>query len=313
MTLAERLRRLLLLFSLLLVALAGPLLFVDALASVALLGLAGLAFGLAFVALARPTHTSRVLDDASHTSATDSLAPLVVAADTAQTPSGDASEEMTSPDEAPVADERIVPPSPSTMARRPAVAWLWLSGALLVGLAIGVLANRVLPAPRADAPAVLLEPLHSPLVSSIRNLEAISSLIESRVVVGDEEWAVLHPALDIGQAADIFDGRPDTLMRGQSANPFIFEVRYPQPKPATGVILHLARMSDFKITITATTPDGKAIAVDQEYTEELVDPVLEFAIPGGAQSLQSVRVEILDRRAPPQEGFHTHVREFRLR
>lgn len=206
---------------------------------------------------------------------------------------------------------------PLVASAQPATtAWLWLIGAFLAGVSIGVLTNRILPAPYANPSSAQypapVEPL-SPLVSPIGKLEATSSLIESRVIVAGEEWTVLHSVLDIGQAADIFDGKPETLMRGKSANPFIFEVRYPRPKPAGSVILHLARMSDFEITITAVTTDDETLTFGKAYVEELVDPVLEFEVPGGARPLRSVRVAILDRRAPPQEGFHTHVREFALR
>lgn len=299
---AERLQRLLLLFSLLLGIVAAPLFLVNTWGAIALFLLAGLGIGLGIVARVYPTYVAR----GSRNVAGDA---------TSQPP---AAPPTTGVEESAAATE-VVPPialTSETHTQRSTTTWLWLIGALLAGVSIGVLANRVLPAPYTNPDsaqdAAPVEP-SSPLVSPIRKSETTSSLIESRVIVAGEEWTVLHSALDIGQAADIFDGRPETLMRGESANPFIFEVRYPQPKPAGSVVLHLARMSDFEITITAATADGETLTFGEAYVEELVDPVLEFAVPGGVRPLRFVRVAILDRRAPPQEGFHTHVREFALR
>ncbi|MFC1466174.1 MAG: hypothetical protein ACFLMY_15135 [Candidatus Brachytrichaceae bacterium NZ_4S206] len=309
---AERLQRLLLLFSLLLGIVAAPLLLVNTWGAIVLFLLAGLGISLGIVARVYPTYIARGSRNVEGDSASQPPA--------APPTTGEATTRMEIAGvEESAATTEVVPPialTSETHTQRSTTTWLWLIGALLAGVSIGVLANRVLPAPYANPGSAQdtapVEP-SSPLVSPIRKPEATSALIESRVIVAGEEWAVLHSALDIGQAADIFDGRPETLMRGESANPFIFEVRYPQPKPAGSVVLHLARMSDFEITITAATADGETLTFGEAYVEELIDPVLEFEVPGGTRPLRFVRVAILDRRAPPQEGFHIHVREFALR
>ncbi len=315
---AERLQRLILLFSLLLGIAAAPLLFVNVWAAIALFILASLGIGLGTVARVYSTPITRdSLNAEGHSAVNPPAAPPATSEETKQTQIANIEETVaTTGAMQPTAGQPIAP-TPETHVRQYTTTWLWLIGALLAGIAVGVLANRILPAPHAnsvDAQDVApIESLSSSPVSPIHKPEATSGLIESRVIVAGEEWTVLHSALDIGQAADIFDGKPDTLMRGERANPFIFEVHYPQPKLASSVLLHLARMSDFEIAIAAATADGETLNFGGTYVEELVDPVLEFEVPGGTRPLRSVHVAILDRRDPPQEGFHTHVREFVLR
>ncbi|MCS6846771.1 MAG: hypothetical protein RMN52_03530 [Anaerolineae bacterium] len=313
---AERLQRLILLSSLLLGIAAVPLLLVNAWAALAILVLAGLGVGSVIVMRAQPAKVTHDPTEVEAFALPESQVAPTAAGEAAQTQHirAEASDSLAE-DEHPAADH-VTAQQSAASRQRSLITWLWLGGALLIGAVIGALVNRILPMPNAElagaSDIVSAEPI-SPLISPIRKPIATSDLVESRVVVAGEELTVLHSMLDIGQAADIFDARPETLMRGASANPFIFEVRYPQPKLAGRVVLHLARMSDFEITINAVTADGETLTFGRAYAEELIDPVLEFEVPGGARPVQAVRVAILDRRPPPQEGFHTHVREFALR
>ena len=177
-----------------------------------------------------------------------------------------------------------------------------------LGFAIGMVLDRIWTAAVGPSEATATSALNA-LLSAIRS----EGLVETTVQVGDEAIIVAHSELDIGQAADILDGDFNTLMRGKAANPFIFEVRYPRPRQARAVVLDLATMDDYEITLTVTRADGQAFAFREEGTTRLVDPSIEFSFPVGPQVIRKVRVEILDRRPPPQEGFHTHVRGFSLR
>lgn len=175
---------------------------------------------------------------------------------------------------------------------------------LVLGFALGMVLDRLLMAAvgaNAD--------LRSVLSSAI----AESRLVETRVEVGGEVIIVRHSALDIGQPADLFDDNFATLMRGKGDNPFIFEVRYSRPREARAVALDLATMEDYEITLTVKRADVRSFTMREEGVTRIVDPSIEFSFPAGMQVVQAVRIEILDRRPPPQEGFHTHVRGFSLR
>ncbi|BCX06023.1 MAG: hypothetical protein KatS3mg053_3961 [Candidatus Roseilinea sp.] len=231
--------------------------------------------------------------------------------------------------------------------------WLWgvmallLGGAVLIAIASGrspalpQLAPGSVRAPQADAVVSTRRPgrlavafmftlgfsagmvldrllmavvgTNADVLSALSSAIAESRLVETKVEVGGEVVTVKHSELDIGQPADIFDANFDTLMRGKGDNPFIFEVRYSRPHEARAVVLDLATMEDFEITLIVKQADGQSFTMREEGTTRLVDPSIEFAFPSGLQIIQAVRVEILDRRPPPQEGFHTHVRGFSLR
>lgn len=194
--------------------------------------------------------------------------------------------------------DAIVP----ALTRRPsrlAVAFMFV-----LGFAIGMVLDRLLMAAVGQ---------HGDVLSALSATIAESRLVETKVEVGGEVVTVKHSELDIGQPADIFDNNFATLMRGKGDNPFIFEVRYSRPREARAVALDLATMEDYEITLIVNRADGQSFTMREEGVTRVVDPSIEFNFPAGLQIIQAVRVEILDRRPPPQEGFHTHVRGFALR
>lgn len=314
MAASERLRRLLFFSSLVLVIAAAPLLWVSVPLGAAVVVLAGIIFWLARLINATPRRSIERADrDEERVSAAASAAPLRQRAEEEQ-------EDREEQDDVPAAASAVRPEHPTVARRLVVPLWVWLAGALLLGIAAGIALDQWLPEQQFDVATLesvgsspAQSPLASPFDPSAAGMTAAeSSLIEAQVRVSAQIVTVRHAELDIGRPDNIFDGDPATLMRGKSANPFIFEVHYAMPLTATAVILHLARMSDFQVTLIAFTADGRSLRFSREYAEELIDPVLTFEVPGGAQRLRAVRVAILDRRAPPAEGFHTHVREFRL-
>lgn len=185
-----------------------------------------------------------------------------------------------------------------------------------LGLSIGLIADRVLILVLPRPSPATISPLPTPLPAMPEAQE--DPLINDVVQIDGQTLLVAHSALDLGQVTDIFDDNFETLMRGAGANPFIFEVTYPQPREASRVVLDLASMDNFEIKVIVTQADGRSFTLKRQGTVRLVDPRLEFEFPGdngrdNRHSVKSVRVEILDRRPPPQEGFHTHVRGFALR
>ncbi|MBK9941535.1 MAG: hypothetical protein IPP13_07940 [Kouleothrix sp.] len=118
--------------------------------------------------------------------------------------------------------------------------------------------------------------------------------------------------LDIGQPGDIFDRNRDTLMRGLDANPRLIELRLDQPRALRAIGLDLATMPLFRVNVAATIAAGRALNAEHEYHDLPNDPHVELAFADDAVQVSAVRVEILDLRASPTEGFHIHVRELQL-
>ncbi len=183
-------------------------------------------------------------------------------------------------------------------------SWLAIAFMFVLGFAVGMVLDRLLMAATGAKGDVL-----SALAASITE----ARLIETKVRVGSEVITIRHSELDIGQPGHIFDDDFGTLMRGKGDNPFIFEVSYPQPREARAVVLDLATMEDYELKLVVTRADGQSFVMYEEGSTRLVDPSIEFSFPMGVQLIRTVRVEILDRRPPPQEGFHIHVRGFSLR
>jgi hypothetical protein len=205
-------------------------------------------------------------------------------------------------------------PQSAPEARRHA-SWLFPVSAFLIGLIGGVIVDRVVlwPASLTPSDAGGQRPPGPDLgsIAALLNPDT-TEFVRATIQIGGESVDVSYSPLDIGQIADIFDGRFDTLMRGRGANPYVFEVRYSQPRTANAVVLSLVSMDNYKIEVTAAEANSRSISIVKEGTELARDPTMRFTIPDGPRSIQSVRVEILDRRPPPQEGFHTHIREFAL-
>ncbi len=209
-----------------------------------------------------------------------------------------------------------IAPVPVAKKRRWKFSAPWVVGAFISGIVLGVGLDRLLFPLRNGAPAsqsgIVLPPILSPLRSSIlpsANNTTPDGLISERVRLGNDSVEFLHSALDIGSLVNAIDGDRETLMRGKSDNPFVMEIRYDQPKKLSAVGLQLGLLTDCKITFIATTDTGARVEWGDEWKNLTSEPNMTSQIPPNGQTLKSLRIEILDRRPPPGEGFHTHVRE----
>jgi 4-amino-4-deoxy-L-arabinose transferase-like glycosyltransferase len=149
--------------------------------------------------------------------------------------------------------------------------------------------------------------LNSPLP-----LPAPTELPGQLVTLDGGEVEIRHSALDIGQVQDALDKNPQTLMRGQADNPFVINLTFRQPRTLSGVALTLGSMTDVIFNATFVLEDGRISDATLESTTLPPDPRVELILAEGAQSVAQIQIEILDRRPPPGEGFHTHVREIDL-
>lgn len=152
----------------------------------------------------------------------------------------------------------------------------------------------------------------------VKNVDAIfaadraarARLVEEPLDVGGP-LVVAHSMLDIGAAANIFDGDPHTLMRGLEANPLIVELRFGAPRSVGGVTLTVASM-DLRLRLIATPTDGgPPITAEQTFTGLPPDPTVQLDLPGGATPLKTLRLEI--EQIGAGEVAHVHVRELALR
>ena len=159
------------------------------------------------------------------------------------------------------------------------------------------------------------QPLVSPLAvpANPENPTGVASPLKTTTAQLDgSEIEFSYSALDIGQLENALDNNPETLMRGAADNPFIIEMNFAQPRKLSGIALTTATMHDVGFYVTFTQEDGNITSAELVSKDLPTDPRVVLKIEGGPQTITHIRIEIMDQRAPPGEGFHTHVREIAL-
>ena len=124
---------------------------------------------------------------------------------------------------------------------------------------------------------------------------ARSALREEAVTVRGETWSVRHSATDMGSLPDLFDGRPETIVRGQEVNPLVFDVGFARPRSIAGVRLVLGAMDRAHVRLILTPEDGSAArAADLVVSNRPPRDAVVVALPGGPIRASRARVEIAD-------------------
>ncbi|MEO8430933.1 MAG: hypothetical protein ABI592_05440 [Acidobacteriota bacterium] len=124
---------------------------------------------------------------------------------------------------------------------------------------------------------------------------ARAALREEIVTVRGESWSVRHSQTDMGSLPDLFDGRPETIMRGQEVNPLVFDVGFSRPRPLSGVTLVLGSMDRAHIRLLVTPDGGGEPRVgDLVITNRPPRASVFVPLPGGSVLSARARVEIAD-------------------
>ena len=141
--------------------------------------------------------------------------------------------------------------------------------------------------------------------------QARQALREDTATLDGQQIIVRHSLLDVGQVADVFDGDDHTLMRGMEANPLIIELAFPSPRTVGRLGITVASM-DFTLKVIATPADGSAPRdATMTYRNMPDDPHVDLLLPGGAQPVSKLRIEITNLNQG--EVANIHVREISLR
>jgi 4-amino-4-deoxy-L-arabinose transferase-like glycosyltransferase len=137
-------------------------------------------------------------------------------------------------------------------------------------------------------------------------------LVEDIVDLKGQTVQILHSRLGDGLPANMFDGDPGSLVRGDRVNPFEVELRFTQPILLSGVSLTTGSMGDFSVDLQVfTSPDAEPWSVSQRYTGLPADPTVSLELPTPAPSVSVLRLQITDHTAGREAQIH--VREIDLR
>jgi hypothetical protein len=139
--------------------------------------------------------------------------------------------------------------------------------------------------------------------------EARHRLVGEEVLVGGETWQVARSAFDIGRLANLFDGDPETLARTSEANPAVFEITFPEPRPIRSVSV-TTEPGRIVLKTARVAADGARDEMSVSRTVPISDPTVEVAFSGSVATRQlRIEVENVDKHEPT----HMHVREIRIR
>jgi predicted DNA-binding antitoxin AbrB/MazE fold protein len=140
--------------------------------------------------------------------------------------------------------------------------------------------------------------------------QARQVLQQDSATLDGQQILVRYSRIDTGQVADIFDGNDDSLIRGLEANPLVIELLFPSSRTVGQLGLTVASM-DFKLKVIATSADGSTLReTTEEYRDLPSDPHVDLALPGGAQPVSKLRIEITNLNQG--EVANIHVRELSL-
>lgn len=130
------------------------------------------------------------------------------------------------------------------------------------------------------------------------------------VSLGNEILNVSYPQLDIGSISDLFDGRPDSMVRSAGINPMNLSITFPAPHPMQGIVLRVGGPAT-AISIKGWVEDqGDPVELTSTLPESPVVRNIELDFP---ELLRITRLEISVKNVnDPPEGF-VHLWEITLK
>jgi 4-amino-4-deoxy-L-arabinose transferase-like glycosyltransferase len=168
--------------------------------------------------------------------------------------------------------------------------------------------------PVFNAATLRLDPAAGPAgIAPLEQTPGDEKLVYETAELDGQMIGVRHSQQDMGQAVDFLDGNKETLLRGESANPMVIELRFARPRAVASVSLDLGAMPQFQVKVLARSAENITAAFVKDYEDVSAEPHVDLPLGDGQKNVASLRIEIRDSRLAPPEGYHIHVREVRVR
>jgi hypothetical protein len=132
------------------------------------------------------------------------------------------------------------------------------------------------------------------------------ALEEGEVLIDGVPVSLRYSSLDMGDIRLPFDGDPHTVARTLEANPFVFELTFPEPRSLSGVVVNIGSL-EARITARLYAEPGgepREFSVVAKGAVDHPDAVLEF---GQAVQAKILRLEV--ESIHESEPAHVHVWE----
>lgn len=138
---------------------------------------------------------------------------------------------------------------------------------------------------------------------------ALDPVGESVLIAGVNTDVLVSP-IDSGSIADLFDNSYDTLLRGANQNPMVVSLTMSQPLSLSQMVMELAGMSNFRVDVELTTPDGP-VTLTEEFTNSVSDPTVRIDL-SSAQEISAMKIMITELNVPSDVLVFIHIREISL-
>jgi 4-amino-4-deoxy-L-arabinose transferase-like glycosyltransferase len=123
-----------------------------------------------------------------------------------------------------------------------------------------------------------------------KEMEARRQLLKMTHPLLGQQAEIGYSAVDMGSGPELFDGNSQGIIRGKEANPYVVEIRFPQPQPLSSARIYL-RDGNYAIKALVEGPNGPEVSHQAEYRSGSGKaPVVEM--PLGCPGAKRVRFEI---------------------
>lgn len=151
----------------------------------------------------------------------------------------------------------------------------------------------------------------------IDNIEAVFAaeqeqrrqLQQAQFELDGETVAARTSRLDIGTAAQAFDGDPATMLRTEDANPAVVELTFPRPRTFSGISVIIGSIQARITVLLYPEGEGEPLSFSTVGRGSVSSPELRLDFPT-SQATRRLRVEVLDINQ--DEPAHVHIWEIKL-
>lgn len=167
-----------------------------------------------------------------------------------------------------------------------------------------------IPYPNGQSAFDLVELSYTPQLEQILAQEAVirHELVSEEVQIGGQVVTTAHSVMDIGTAANLFDGNFESLVRTAEANPLVVELTFPQPEILIGLAVQVGA-EPIRVNVSTQSTDGTNRIFSKEISVSSGIKTIQLNF-GEKILIKQLRIEVLDTAA--SEPAHVHVWEIEL-
>jgi hypothetical protein len=139
-----------------------------------------------------------------------------------------------------------------------------------------------------------------------------ATLVHDTIQLDGQTVQVEYSPIDMGSIGDLVDGNPETLIRGNGANPMKVVLHFSPPRKISTVDLTTGSMTHFHVTVIIVYTDNNSQDVENDYQNLPDDPHISIPLPESQLQITSLHILVQDLNAPSDDVEHIHLRELKI-